>query len=75
MIIPTDRLSPDALRGLMEEFISREGTDYGHHEYTLEQKLKQVQGQLDCGEVLIVFDAASESCTLLPRDQAQEWLS
>ena len=23
-------LSPEALRGLVEEFVSREGTDYGH---------------------------------------------
>src|SRR6266849_1499383 len=32
LIIPHRRLSPDALRGVIEAFITREGTDYGPHE-------------------------------------------
>ena len=29
MIIPHRLLSPDALRGVIETFVTREGTDYG----------------------------------------------
>jgi len=28
-IIPVDKLSTEALQGVIEEFISRDGTDYG----------------------------------------------
>jgi len=27
--IPVNKLSPDALQGVIEEFVSRAGTDYG----------------------------------------------
>ena len=39
-------LSPDALRGLVEEFVSREGTDYGHVDRSLESKVRDVMRQL-----------------------------
>lgn len=71
MIIPHDQLSPDALRGLMEEFITREGTDYGW-ETSLERKVEQVAAQIDRGDVLIVFDPATETVSLLTRQQARE---
>lgn len=72
MIIPHQQLSPDALRGLMEEFITREGTDYGHEEVSLERKVAQVERQIERGEVVIVFDSATESVSLLTRQDAQQ---
>ncbi|GIT23055.1 MAG: hypothetical protein CM1200mP40_27370 [Gammaproteobacteria bacterium] len=42
MEIPYTELSGDALRGVIEEFVSREGTEYGQREYTLEDKIKRV---------------------------------
>lgn len=71
MIIPHEQISPDALRGLIEEFITREGTDYGEYEISLAQKVQQVERQLVQGEVVIVFDAASETASLLTRQDAQ----
>ncbi|MFK8020676.1 MAG: YheU family protein [Pseudomonadales bacterium] len=71
MIIPADRLSKDALHGLIEEFISREGTDYGTAEYDLKQKTQHVVRQMERGEVVVVFDAASDSCNLLVAEEAQ----
>lgn len=71
MIIPHEQLSADALRGLMEEFITREGTDYGW-ETSLERKVEQVKAQIQRGEVVIVFDPATETVSLLTRQQAQE---
>jgi len=68
ILIPMDRLSPEALQGLIEEFILREGTDYGLSEYTLEQKHSQVLRQMKAGHVLIVFDPVEETTSLLRKE-------
>ncbi len=65
--IAPHRLSPEALQGLMEDFIAREGTDYGEHEYSLKDKLAQLRTKIDSGVVLIVFDPVLESCNLLAK--------
>ena len=44
--VPADALSPEALRGVIEHFVLREGTDYGEREYSLEQKVADVLRQL-----------------------------
>ena len=53
-------ISADALRGVIESFVEREGTDYGA-EYSLEQKVAQVKAQLDKGTAILTFDEESES--------------
>ncbi len=68
MKIPHQQLSPEALQTLVEEFICRDGTDYGVSEVSLEQKTTQVIRQLDQGDVVIVFDAATESCTIVNKN-------
>ncbi len=72
MIIPHQQLAADTLRALVEEFITREGTDYGDVEFALVNKVAQVMAQLEAGEVVIVFDPAQESVSLLTRRQAAE---
>ena len=59
-----DQLSPGALRGLVEEYVTREGTDYGHSDWSLEDKVAQVFRQLDQGEARIVFDLDLESASI-----------
>jgi len=54
--IPHRELSEEALRGVVESFVLREGTDYGLHDYSLEEKIAAVMRQLDRGEAAIVFD-------------------
>ena len=70
MIVPYQQISPDALQGLIEEFITREGTDYGEIEITLAQKVSQVERQLARGDIVIVFDAASEGVSILTKHEA-----
>ena len=67
--IPHTALSPEALVGLVESFVLREGTDYGEREFTHAQKVAQVIGQLQRGEARILFDPETETVTLLPRKQ------
>jgi uncharacterized protein YheU (UPF0270 family) len=40
--IPPELLSPEALRGVLEDFVLREGTDYGLRDWSLEEKVAQV---------------------------------
>ncbi len=64
-----DQLSPQALRGLVEEFVTRDGTDYGAVEQSVEDKIARVETQLASGEVCIVFDPETESANIvLARD-------
>jgi len=64
--IPLRDLSASALRGVVEAFVNREGTDYGEVERSLEEKVADVMRQLERGEARVVFDPESESVTLLP---------
>jgi uncharacterized protein YheU (UPF0270 family) len=63
--VPHAQLSPDALRGVVESFVLREGTDYGEREYSLEQKVQHVMHQLDRGEARIVFDPNTETVQIV----------
>ena len=77
VLVPPDALSPETLARLIEEFVTREGTDYGLREYTLQEKTQGVRRQIDRGEVVIAFDIEQESATLLkrtdlPRDMLKE---
>ena len=69
LVVPWDQLSPDALRGVIEEFVTREGTEYGDQDVPLETKVAAVKRQLESGEVLVVFDAATNSANLVTRQQ------
>ena len=69
LVVPWDQLSADALRGVIEEFVTREGTEYGKDDVPLETKVAAVKRQLQSGEVLVVFDAAANTANLVTRQQ------
>ena len=71
MLIPHRQLSAEALQGLIEEFITREGTDYGEVEVGLAEKVAQVRSQLDSGQAVIVFDPKSGTVSIQPSDGGQ----
>jgi uncharacterized protein YheU (UPF0270 family) len=64
--IPLDALSAEALQGVLEAFVGREGTDYGERERTLAEKVADVRRQLERGEARIVFDPETESVNVVP---------
>lgn len=66
MEIPVAQLSPEALTGVLESFVLREGTDYGAVELSFDAKVAQLRRAVERGEARIVFDPESESVTLLP---------
>lgn len=64
--IPWDSLSETALRGIVEEFVTREGTEYGARPVSLDEKRRAVMRQLEAGEVLITFNDEDQTCSLIP---------
>ena len=67
-IIPVDRLSSKALQGVIEEFISRDGTDYGEKEASPETNLRQVKHKLEKGSAVLVFDDETGTTNIFPAD-------
>ena len=63
--VPHTELSNEALRGVVESFVLREGTDYGERDVPFETKVQQVLGQLERGEAKIQFDPVTESVDIL----------
>jgi uncharacterized protein YheU (UPF0270 family) len=71
VMVPLQRLQADVLQSLLEDFCSRDGTDYGERELTQEEKVGRLQRQLDDGDLQILYDLDSEQWDLVPSDQAE----
>lgn len=74
MLIPVNLLEADTLTRLIEDFVTRDGTDNGD-DTPLQTRVDRVRRALDKGEAVIVFDPESQQCQLaLKRDVPKEWL-
>ncbi len=69
MIIPLNQLSEETLYAIIDDFILREGTDYGVVDITKEAKIAQVKQQLEQGSAILVYSQLHESVNILPKDQ------
>jgi len=65
MVIPYQKLSPEALRGVIEEFVTRAGTELTDADV----KIEQVRRQLEQGKLVITFDAGIRTCNIVPADR------
>jgi len=63
--VPYERLEPETLRNLIQEFVTRDGTDWGETGGTLEDKVEQVMHQLRSRKVKIVFDLKSQTANIV----------
>ena len=70
MIIPHRELSAEALQGLIEEFATRDGTDYGEREISLTSKVARIRQLLDARQVMIVFEPQDGSINIVGKEQA-----
>ncbi len=74
--IPFNKLSPEALQGVIEEFISRNGTDYGEIEASPETKFRQVKYKLETGLAVLIYDDETETTNIfLSNDPVLEALT
>ena len=63
--IPVSRLSAKALRCVIDEFISRNGTDYGETDISRETKFRYVKDKLKNGSAVLIFDDETETTNIL----------
>lgn len=74
MLIPFEQLAPETLTGLIEDFVTRDGTDHGD-ETPLQVRIERVRHALEKKQAVIVFDIESQQCQLcLRQDVPKEWL-
>ena len=72
--MPPERLASETLLSLLEEFASRDGTDYGEQETPLAQKVAALRAQLAAGDIRLLYDADSEQWDLVDRARADDLL-
>ena len=75
LLIPSEKVSPRALQGMIEEFVTRDGTDYGERETGLAEKVAQVRAQLQRGQAGMVFFLLEESFQILRREKFPEGMA
>jgi uncharacterized protein YheU (UPF0270 family) len=63
--IPYDQINPETLRNMIQEFVTRDGSDWGDAGCTLEDKVAQVLRQLRDKKVKVVFDLKTETANLV----------
>lgn len=63
--IPYELLSPDTLTGVLENFVLREGTDYGAVELGFEEKVARLRAQVENRTARIMFDPETESVSIV----------
>jgi hypothetical protein len=61
------QLSPTALRAVVEEFVTRDGTDHS----SVEQRIELVLRQLEIGSVELHFEQETETCNILPMNEGR----
>jgi uncharacterized protein YheU (UPF0270 family) len=66
--VPLDRINPETLRKMVEEFVTREWSDLSDAECTFEDKIEQVIQQLKDNRIKVVFDLTSETCNIVPAE-------
>jgi uncharacterized protein len=65
MRIPSTLLSSAALRAVVEEFVTRDGTDHS----LVERRIETVLRQLAAGRVELHFDDKTGTCNILPAEE------
>jgi uncharacterized protein YheU (UPF0270 family) len=71
--IPLERVDSAVLNSMLEDYASRDGTDYGSRELSLEEKVANLQLQLRDGSLAVVYDLDSEQWDLVTEDQLDQW--
>lgn len=74
MLIPHHLLEAETLTRLLEDFVSREGTDNGD-DTPLATRVARVQQALKRRDAVIAFDSEHQQCQLMLRSEVpREWL-
>jgi uncharacterized protein YheU (UPF0270 family) len=62
--VPRHALTQDALAGVVDEYVTRQGTRHGEREYSLPERRASALRLLDLGEIIIAYEPQTRSTTL-----------
>ncbi len=63
--VPHSELDVETLRNLAEEFVTRDGTDYGEAEKSLSAKVDALMALLESGEARIYYESESQTINIV----------
>ena len=63
--VPYEQLEPEALQNLIQEFVTRDGNDWGETGGTIEYKVAQVMQQLRNRKANVVYDLKSQTANIV----------
>jgi len=66
--IPIESLDRSIIFSIIEEFVLREGTDYGAYEVNFQSKIDEIYRKLESDEYSISYDESTESCTIIANE-------
>lgn len=72
-LIPYDSLAPETLDNILDDIVSRDGTDYGNYELSSQQKRQQALQALASGSAVLLFDTESETVKMVPKDALENY--
>ena len=67
MEIPWKSLEEGVLQRLIEEVVTRDGTDYGAEEKSRDQKIAEARKALELGKAIILWDMETETASLVKK--------
>ncbi len=64
--VPYKQITPDTLQRMIQEFVTRDGSDWAEVGCTLEDKVEKVLQLLKNKRVKVVFDLKTQTANLVP---------
>jgi uncharacterized protein YheU (UPF0270 family) len=74
MIIPYQEIPTEALENLLKDFVTRDGTDYGENEASLESKIAQAKIALENKAVFVTFDDEAEMFNIVGKEELNSFM-
>ena len=65
IVVPWERIDPDTLRRMLEEFVTREWSELTDSGFSMDEKIGQVIAQLRDKRARVVFDLTTETCNIV----------
>jgi uncharacterized protein YheU (UPF0270 family) len=65
--VPYQDINRETLRNMIEEFVSRDGADWGDTNGSMEAKIEQVLCQFKAGKIKVVFDLTSQTANIVTK--------
>ncbi len=65
--VPYQELNPETLRNMIEEFVSRDGSDWGDAGGSMEAKIEQVLRQFKAKKIKVVFDLTTQTANIVTK--------